>query len=112
MVSMHLSKILPGADTAFNLGTYLGCNPDIAEQIFNVFAIEQVPEEHLVAGQGLPIEDEGNRPRDVIAEGKGFQGCELGRVDGAIKLRFGLSVDGKDFAHLKYRGNGNKEQLN
>ena len=109
---MHQQKILSGVNKAFNLGTYLGCNPDIAEQIFNVFAIEQVSEEHLVAGQGLPIEDEGNRPGDVIAEGKGFQGCELGRVDGAFKLRFGLSVDGKDFAHLKYRENGKKEQLN
>jgi hypothetical protein len=44
----------------------LGRDPDVAEQLLHVLAVEQVPEEHLVAGQRLPVEDERDGPLGSI----------------------------------------------
>jgi len=65
-----------------------------------VLAVEEMPEEHLVACQGLPVENQGDRPSDVIAKCQGFKDSEVGWVNGNFVIRFSLGVDGKNLAHL------------
>ena len=62
-----------------------------------------MPEEHLVLGQRLVIEDEGHGPLYLVPEGEGVQPAELAGVT-ALKVVLGGGVVGKDLAHLKIYG--------
>ena len=82
--------------------THLGRDPDIAEKLFYVLAIEKMSEKHLIHGQRFPIEDERNWPLHIVAESQGLEGSEVGHVPCALIIRLLFSVDWQDFEHLKY----------